>query len=263
MRIFVTGATGFIGTKLVKELIEAGHKVRGLTRSDAGAEKLRAAGAEVHRGNIEDLESLRNGATGMDAVINLAFDHDMSNFAENSQNEMKAIETLGATLQPGKVLLVTSGVAIVEGEPGHVRTEGDPAIDSPAIPRKGEQAARAVAERGVHVGVLRMSQVHDTYKQGLVTFLISDRAREGRLWVCWRWWVSMGSGAGGGRGAPVSASSRRDSARFEDLSRGTGRGRVVARYRGSHRQRTQGAGRFHSSGEGCRPLRNVRAVCDL
>ena len=90
MRIFVTGATGFIGTKLVKELIEAGNTVRGLTRSDGGAEQLKAAGAEVHRGDIEDLESLRDGAKGMDAVINLAFDHDMSNFAQNSENEMKA-----------------------------------------------------------------------------------------------------------------------------------------------------------------------------
>ena len=172
MRIFVTGATGFIGTSLVKELIEAGHKVRGLTRSDAGAEQLKAAGAEIHRGDIEDLESLRNGATGMDAVINLAFDHDMSNFAQNSENEMKAIEALGAALEPGKVLLVTSGVAITSGGPGHVRRETDPALDSPEIPRRGEQSARTVADHGVHVGVLRMSQVHDTQKQGLVSYLI-------------------------------------------------------------------------------------------
>lgn len=156
MRIFVTGATGFIGTELVKELIGAGNKVRGMTRSDAGAERLRTAGAEAYRGDIEDLESLRTGAKGMDAVINLAFDHDMSKFSENSHNEMKAIEALGAALESGKVLLVTSGLAITSGEPGHVRTETDPAIDSPAIPRKGEQAARTDAERGVHVGVLRL-----------------------------------------------------------------------------------------------------------
>ncbi|WP_236657468.1 NAD-dependent epimerase/dehydratase family protein [Acidisarcina polymorpha] len=118
MRIFVTGATGFIGTELVKELIEAGHKVRGLTRSDAGAEQLKAAGAEIHRGDMQNLDSLRNGATSMDAVINLAFDHDMSNFARNAENEMKAIEALGSALEPGKVLLVTSGVAITSGGPG-------------------------------------------------------------------------------------------------------------------------------------------------
>ncbi len=179
MRIFVTGATGFIGTELVKELIEAGHKVRGLTRSDAGAEQLKVAGAEIHRGDIENLESLRNGATDMDAVINLAFDHDMSNFAQNSENEMKAIEALGSSLEPGKVLLVTSGVAITNGGPGHVRVETDPAIDSPEIPRKGEQTAGTVAERGVRVGVLRMSQVHDTQKQGLVSFLIQIAREKG------------------------------------------------------------------------------------
>ncbi len=179
MRIFVTGATGFIGTELVKELIEAGHKVRGLTRSDGGAEQLKAAGAEVHRGDIEDLESLRDGAKGMDAVINLAFDHDMSNFAQNSENEMKAIEALGSALEPGKVLLATSGVAITSGGPGHLRIETDPAIDSPEIPRKGEQSAGTVAEHGIHVGVLRMSQVHDTQKQGLVTFLIQIAREKG------------------------------------------------------------------------------------
>src|SRR5665811_1368189 len=172
MQVFVTGATGFIGTELVKELIEAGHQVRGLTRSDAGAEQLKAAGAEAYRGDLEDLDSLRNGAKGMDAVVNLAFDHDMSKFAENSENEMKAIEALGSALEPGKLLLVTSGVAITSGGPGHVRKETDPAIDSPEIPRKGEQSARTVAERGVRVGVLRMSQVHDAHKQGLVAYLI-------------------------------------------------------------------------------------------
>jgi nucleoside-diphosphate-sugar epimerase len=179
MRVFITGATGFIGTGLVKELIEAGHLVRGLTRSDAGAEQLMAAGAEVHRGDLEDLDSLRSGTTGMDAVINLAFDQDMSKFAENAQKEIKAIEAMGAALEPGKLLLVTSGVAIVSGGPGQVRTETDPAIDSPVIPRKPEQAAQAVAKRGVHVGVLRMSQVHDTYKQGLVTYLIQFAREKG------------------------------------------------------------------------------------
>jgi nucleoside-diphosphate-sugar epimerase len=172
MRIFVTGSTGFIGTEVVRELIGAGHQVRGLTRSDAGAEQLQAAGAEPYRGDIENLESLRSGAQGMDAAVHLAFDHDMSNFAQNSENEMKAIEALGSALEPGKVLLVTSGVAITSGGPGHVRKETDPAIDSTEIPRKGEQSARTVAERGVRVGVLRMSQVHDAHKQGLVAYLI-------------------------------------------------------------------------------------------
>ena len=132
MRVFVTGATGFIGTELVKELIEAGHQVRGLTRSDAGAEQLKAAGAEVHRGDLEDLDSLRSGATGMDAVVNLAFNHDFSKFAQNGEDERKAIEALGSVLEPGKLLVVTSGTGLASGGPGHVRTESDP----PASPRR-------------------------------------------------------------------------------------------------------------------------------
>jgi nucleoside-diphosphate-sugar epimerase len=179
MRVFVTGATGFIGTELVKELIEAGHQVRGLTRSDAGAEQLKATGAEVHRGDLEDLESLRSGAMGMDAVVNLAFDHDMSKFAQNGENEIKAIEAMGYALEPGKLLLVTSGVAITNGGPGHVRMETDPPIDSPEIPRKPEQTAQAVAKRGVHVGVVRMPQVHDIHKRGLVMYLIQIAREKG------------------------------------------------------------------------------------
>jgi len=93
MRVFVTGATGFIGTELVKDLIAGGHHVRGLTRSDAGAEQLNAAGAESHRGNLTDLDSLRSGAIGMDAVVNLVFNHgDTSKFAQNAADEIKAIE---------------------------------------------------------------------------------------------------------------------------------------------------------------------------
>ncbi len=179
MRVFVTGATGFIGKELVRELINAGHRVRGLTRSEAGAEQLTGAGAEIHRGDMEDLDSLRSGAISMDAVINLAFDQDLSKLAENAQKEISAIEAMGAVLEPGKLLLVTSGVAIVSGKPGQVRMETDPAIDSPVIPRKPEQAARAVAKRGVHVGVLRMSQIHDIYKQGLVIYLIQIAREKG------------------------------------------------------------------------------------
>lgn len=93
MRIFITGATGFIGTELVKELLEAGHQVRGFTRSDAGAEQLQAAGAEVHRGDLTDQDSPRSGAAGMDVAVNLAFNHDFSQFAQSGQDERKAIET--------------------------------------------------------------------------------------------------------------------------------------------------------------------------
>ncbi len=172
MLVFVTGATGFIGTELVKELIAAGHQVRGLTRSDAGVEQLQAAGAEVHRGDLKDLDSLRSGATGVDAVVNLAFNHDWSKFAENAADEIKAIEALGSVLEPGKLLVVTSGIGITAGAPGQVRKETDPPTDSPAVPRRPEQAAKLVAAKGVHVAIVRLPQVHDTRKQGLVTWLV-------------------------------------------------------------------------------------------
>ncbi len=177
MRVFVTGSTGFIGTELVKELIAAGHQVRGLTRSDAGVEQLEAAGVEVHRGDLEDLDSLRSGATGMDAVVHLAFNHDFSKFAQNAADEINAIEALGSVMEPGKLLVVTSGVGLTSGAPGHLRTESDPAVDLPSIPRRPEKAARAIAEKGVHVAIVRLPQVHDTRKQGLVTWL-TQMARE-------------------------------------------------------------------------------------
>jgi nucleoside-diphosphate-sugar epimerase len=177
MRVFVTGATGFIGTELVKELIEVGHQVRGLTRSDAGVQQLKAVGAEVHRGDLTDLDSLRSGATGMDAVVHLAFSHDFSRFAQNAADEIQAIEALGSVMEPGKLLVVTSGVGLTSGEPGHVRRESDPPADSPAIPRRPEQVAQAVAARGVHVAIVRLPQVHDTRKQGLVP-LLTQLARE-------------------------------------------------------------------------------------
>jgi nucleoside-diphosphate-sugar epimerase len=177
MRVFVTGSTGFIGTELVKELIAAGHKVRGLTRSDAGVEQLKAVGAEVHRGDLQDLDSLRSGAKGMDVVVNLAFGHDFSKFAENAADEIKAIEAVGSVLEPGKLLVVTSGVGLTSGAPGHVRTESDPPVDSPMIPRRPEQAAQAVSAKGVRVAIVRLPQVHDTRKQGLVP-LVTQTARE-------------------------------------------------------------------------------------
>ncbi len=175
--MFVTGATGFIGTEVVKELIEAGHDVRGLTRSDAGAEQLKQAGAKIHRGTLQDLDSLRSGATDMDAVVHLAFSHDFSTFAQNAQDEIKAIEALGSVMKPGKLFVVTSGVGLASGAPGHVRTESDPPTEVPSIPRRPEHAARAVADKGVHVAIVRLPQVHDTRKQGLVVML-TQTARE-------------------------------------------------------------------------------------
>ena len=177
MRIFVTGATGFIGTELVKELLEAGHQVRGLARSDAGEAQLKEVGADVHRGDLEDLDSLRSGATGMDVVVNLAFNHDFSKFAKNGEDERKAIEALGSVLEPGTLLIVTSGTGLASGGPGHLRTESDPPERSTSVPRQPEDTAKAVAERGVRVGIVRLPQVHDTRKQGLVP-LLTQTARE-------------------------------------------------------------------------------------
>jgi nucleoside-diphosphate-sugar epimerase len=178
MRIFVTGSTGFIGTELVKELTAAGHQVRGLTRSDEGEEQLKAVGAEVHRGNLTDLDSLRSGAKGMDVVVNLAFSHDFANFAKNAEDEKAAIGALGSVMEPGTLLVVTSGTGLAQGGPGHVRTESDPPVDMPGIPRQPEKAARQIAEeRGLRLAIVRLPQVHDTRKQGLVPY-VTQTARE-------------------------------------------------------------------------------------
>lgn len=179
MRVFVTGSTGFIGTELVKELIAAGHQVRGLTRSDEGVEQLKAVGAEVLRGDITDLDGLRSGSAGMDAVVNLAFNHDWSKFEQSAQDEIRAIETLGAAIEPGKLLVVTSGIGMTGGAPGRLRKETDPPVNSPAVPRRPEQAAQGAARKGVRVAVVRLPQVHDTRRQGLVTMLIQIAREKG------------------------------------------------------------------------------------
>jgi nucleoside-diphosphate-sugar epimerase len=178
MRVFITGSTGFIGTELVKELIATGNQVRGLTRSEAGAEQLKAAGAEALRGTIQDLDCLREGAKGMDVVVNLAFNHDdMSKFAQSGMDERAAIAAMGEVMEAGSLLVVTSGTGLAEGGPGHVRLETDAA--SSTMPRNPEEAARAVAERGVRVAIVRLPQVHDTRKQGLVPFLTAMAREKG------------------------------------------------------------------------------------
>ena len=260
MRIFVTGATGFIGTELVQELIEAGHQVRGLARSDAGVEQLKAAGVEVQRGDLEDLESLRTGAAGMDVVVNLAFNHDFSKFAQNGADEIEAIQAMGSVLKPGKLLLVTSGIGITAGAPGQLRVETDPAIDLPSVPRKPEQAARAVAERGVHVGIVRLPQVHDTRKQGLVTYLLQI-ARDKRLLRLHRGRRSpLVRRSAQGCSPPLPARRREDRLRRDHLPRCPGGGHSTAGHRGDPRERPERACGFAPPGKSRGTLRHVRPL---
>src|SRR5580698_3220025 len=171
MRIFVTGAPGFIGSRLVLELLQAGHHVLGLTRSEAGAEALRAAGAEVKHGNIEDLDSLRDGAAKSDGVIHLAFYHDFSQFQTNCDNDRKAIEAIGAVLLgSNRPFVVTSGTAIAANVDGKPSTEDG--TTAPWNPRAAsEEAVKALRARGVNTSVVRLPQVHDTRKQGLIPYV--------------------------------------------------------------------------------------------
>jgi nucleoside-diphosphate-sugar epimerase len=182
MRIFLTGATGFIGSKIVPELLQAGHQVLGLTRSDAGAKQLTAAGAEVQRGDLEDPTTLRRGAEKADAVIHCAFDHDFSRFVENCQKDKRNIEAIGEALAGSKrPLIVTSGTGMGSRGPGELATE-DVFDASHANPRKlSEETGAAVAAHGVNVSYVRLPQVHDTKKQGLISPLIEISRAKGRV----------------------------------------------------------------------------------
>ena len=181
MRVFVTGATGFIGSALVPELINASHQVLGLTRSEAGARSLQAAGAEVHRGTLEDLESLRDGAAQADGVIHCAFDHDFSNFVANCEKDRRAIEAMGSALVgSNRPLVITSSTGMGSVVRGELATEDTFDPNHPTPRKASELAGLAVAGRGVNVSVVRLPQVHDPFKQGLITPYIEIARAKGR-----------------------------------------------------------------------------------
>jgi nucleoside-diphosphate-sugar epimerase len=181
MRVFVTGATGFIGSAVVQELLGAGHNVLGLARSDTGAAALSAAGAEVHRGSLEDLDSLRKGAKETDGTIHCAFIHDFSKFAENGQIDKRAIEAMGDVLEgTDKPFIVTSGTGLVA--PGVVVTEDMRREASAHVPRVSEEAGLAYTSRGVRAMAMRLPQVHGGEgKAGLITYLLESARRKGAV----------------------------------------------------------------------------------
>jgi len=173
MRIFLTGATGFIGSRIVPELIAAGHHVLGMTRSDSGARALQVAGADVHRGELEDLESLRAGAAQADAVIHTAFDHNFANFVANCEKDQRAIRALGSALiGSDRPLLITSGTGI--GSPGHGELAREDVFNAahPNPRTLTEITGNELLDKGVAVSVVRLPQVHDPVKQGLITPLL-------------------------------------------------------------------------------------------
>ncbi|RKE84094.1 SDR family oxidoreductase [Rhizobium sp. AG855] len=181
MRIFVTGATGFIGSAVIPELLAAGHQVVGLTRSEDGAEKLHAAGIEPHLGTLEDPASLTRGADKADAVIHLAFDHDFSNFQANCQKDAVAIAALGkALIGSDRPLLITSGVGMGIAARGDLAREDVLDLDHPSPRIASELAGQALLEAGVNLSTMRLSQIHDTRRQGLVTYLIDIARAQGR-----------------------------------------------------------------------------------
>ena len=213
MRVFLTGATGFIGSHVIPELLGRGHKVLGLTRSDAGARQLEAAGVEVHRGDLEQPETLASGAAAADAVIHCAFDHNFETFFDNTKKDERNIAAMGEALEgTPKPILITSGVGIGTPLNGGAATEDvlNPRHANPSIAT--ELAGAALIARRIDVRTIRLPQVHDTTRAGLITPLIAEARRAG----------------GGGlsrRGADALVGGARQRRR-EALRPGTGEGRA-------------------------------------
>lgn len=232
MRIFVSGATGFIGSAVVKELVAAGHQVLGLSRSEKGAAALAAAGADVHRGSLENLDSLKEGAIRSDGIIHTAFRHDWSNFAESCELDKRAIEALGSVLRGSdRPLIVTGGLAVQAQ--GRAATEDDPPLPVTAsYPRASEATAAALQALGVNASVIRLPQVHDRLKQGLVTYLVTLAREKG---------VSAYIGEGLNRWAAVHV---RDAARLYRLAL----------------EKHEAGARYHAVAEEGVPLRDIAQV---
>lgn len=173
MRVFVTGASGFVGSAIVKELIHAGHQVLGLVRTDSAAEALIKAGAEVHHGNLDDLESIKNGAAHCDAVIHTAFNHDFTRFKENCEHDRKVIQALGAAFAgSNRPLIITSGIGVLRQT--STATENDTPPGSDVVPRAAtEEAANIVAAQGVNTYIVRLPPtVHGPGDHGFIPILI-------------------------------------------------------------------------------------------
>ncbi len=178
MRVFVTGATGFVGSAVVSELIAGGHSVLGFSRSEQGAAAVKAAGADVLQGSLEDLDSLKRGAAASDAVIHTAFIHDFSKFKENCEIDRQAIEVLGEALAgTDRPLIVTSGLGMIPHD-GLITEDTVPPADA-HIPRVSEQAALAFASHGIRAMAIRLPQVHGAGDHAFTPHLINVAREKG------------------------------------------------------------------------------------